>query len=49
MNSLLTINQTVDYMARGFMIFMWGVDIARGIGRVLLKVESILGPEIVRA
>ena len=43
------INQTVDYMARGFMIFMRGVDITRGIGRVLLKVEPVLGPEIARA
>ena len=35
---IITINQTVDYMGRGFMIFMWGIDIVRGIGRVLLKV-----------
>ena len=45
----ITINQTVDYMARGFMIFMRGVDITKGIGRVLLKVEPVLGPEIARA
>jgi len=51
----LTINHTVDYMAQGFMIFMrgiditWGIDITRGIGRVLLKVEPVLGPEIARA
>ena len=32
-------------MARGFMIFMWGVDITWGIGRVLSKVEPVLGPE----
>jgi len=45
----LTINQTVDYMARGFMSFMRGVDITRAIGRVGLKVEPVLGPEIARA
>ena len=39
----ITINQTVDYMARGFMIFM------RDVGRVLLKVEPVLGPEVARA
>ena len=43
---IITINQPVDYMARGFLIFMRGVDITRGIGRVLLKVEPVLGPEI---
>ena len=43
--SSLTINQTVDYMARGFMSFMRGVDITRAIGRVGLKVEPVLGPE----
>ena len=42
---ILTINHTVDYMARGFMIFMRGIDITRVIGRVLLKVEPVLGPE----
>ena len=42
-------NQTVDYMALGFMSFLRGVDIMRGIGRVLLKVEPVLGPEIARA
>ena len=46
---IITINQTVDYMARGFMSFMWGIDITRAIGRVGLKVEPVLGPEIVRA
>ena len=46
---ILTINHTVDYMARGFMIFMRGIDITRGIGRVLLKVEPVLGSEITRA
>ena len=45
--SSLTINQTADYMGRGFMIFMQGVDITWGIGRILLKVEPVLGPEIV--
>jgi len=30
------------YMALGFMIFMRGVDITWGIGRVLLKVEPVL-------
>ena len=33
-------------MARGFMSFMRGVDITRAIGRVSLKVEPVLGPEI---
>ena len=42
---ILTINQPVDYMAWGFMIFMWGVDITRAIGRVGLKVEPVLGPK----
>ena len=45
----ITINHTVDYMARGFMSFMRGVDITRAIGRVGLKVEPVLGPEIARA
>ena len=45
----VTINQTVDYMARGFMSFMLGVDITRAIVRVGLKVEPVLGPEIARA
>jgi len=36
-------------MGRGFMIFMRGVDITRGIGRVLLKVSPVLGPEIALA
>jgi len=36
-------------MARGFMSFMLGVDITRAIGRVGLKVEPVLGPEIARA
>jgi len=43
---LLTINQPVDYMARGFMILMRGLDIMWAIGRVALKVEPVLGPEI---
>ena len=42
----VTINQTVDYMARGFMSFMRGVDITWAIGRVGLKVEPVLGPEV---
>ena len=46
---LLTINHTVDYMARGFMSFIRGVDITRAIGRVGLKVEPVLGPEFTRA
>ena len=37
--------RSVDYMARGFMIFMRGVDITRAIGRVGLKVEPDLGPK----
>ena len=41
-DTILTINQTVDYMARGFMSYMRGVDI----GRVGLKVVPVLGPEI---
>ena len=28
------------------MSFMWGVDITQAIGRVGLKVEPVLGPEI---
>ena len=31
------------------MIFMWGLDITWAIGRVGLKVEPVLGPEIERA
>ena len=31
------------------MSFMWGVDITRAIGRVGLKVQPVLGPEIARA
>ena len=33
-------------MARGFMIFMRGVDITRAIGRVGMKVEPVLGPDV---
>ena len=40
-HSLLTINQTVDNMAQGFMSFMRGVDITQAIGRVGLKVEPV--------
>ena len=46
---ILTINQPVDYMARAFMILMRGKDITWAIGRVGLKVEPVLGPEIARA
>ena len=46
---IITINQTVDYMARGFMSFMRGLDITWAIGRVGSKVEPVLGPEIARA
>ncbi len=35
----ITINQTVDYMARAFMILMRGKDITQAIGRDWLKVE----------
>ena len=35
-------------MAQGFMSFMRGVDIMRAFGRVGLKVEPVLGPEIAR-
>ena len=45
----IAINHTVDYMARGFMIFMRGIDITQGIGRVLLKVSPVLGLEIALA
>jgi len=48
-SQIITINQTVDYMALGFMIFMRGLDITWGIGRVLLKVSPVLGPEIASA
>ena len=48
-NCKITINQTVDYMAPGFMIFMRWIDITQGIERVLLKVEPVLGPEIAQA
>jgi len=34
-------------MALDFMIFMRGLDITWGIGRVLLKVSPVLGPLIV--
>ena len=33
-DGFLTINHTVNYMALGFMIFMRGLDITWGIGRV---------------
>ena len=46
--SVITINQTVDYMARGFMSFMHGVDIMRAIGRVGLKVSPVLCPNRTR-
>ena len=46
---LITINQPFDYMVRGFMILMQGLDITRAIGRVAVKVEPVLGPEIARA
>ena len=36
-------------MALGFMSFRRGVDITRAIGRVGLKVEPVLCPEIARA
>jgi len=45
---MLTINQPVDYMVWGFMIFMRGVDIMRAIGRVGMKVEPVLGPKQAR-
>ena len=45
---LLTINLRGIYTAPCVMIFMRGIDITRGIGRVLLKVEPVLGPEIAR-
>ena len=45
----ITINHTIDYMERGIMIFRRGIDITRGIGWVVLKVEPVLGPGIARA
>jgi len=41
-------NQTVDYMALGFMSFMPGLDITWAIGRVGLKVSPVLGPKQAR-
>ena len=46
---VLTINEPVDYMAQAVMILMRDKDITRAIGRVGLKVEPVLGPEITRA
>ena len=43
---IITINEPVDYMARAVMMLMRGKDIKRAIGRVGLKVEHVLGPEI---
>ena len=48
LRDLLTINHTVDYMARGFMSFMRGVGITQAIGRVGLKVSPVLGPNRTR-
>jgi len=45
----ITINHNIDYMGRGIMIFRRGIDITRGIGWVVLKVEPVLGPGIARA
>ena len=44
---LLTFNEPVDYMAWAVMILMRGKYIMRAIGRVGLKGEPVLGPEIV--
>ena len=49
LNLIITINEPVDYMARAVMILMLGKDIMWAIGRVGLKVELVLGPEIARA
>ena len=46
---IITINEPVDYMARAVMIFRRGKDITQAIGRVGLKVEPVLGPEIAQA
>jgi len=46
---ILSINQPVDYMARGVKIWMRVVDITRAIGRVALKVKPALGPKKSRA
>ena len=45
----LNINEPVDYMARACMILMRGKNITQAIGRVGLKVEPVLSPEIARA
>ena len=45
----ITINEPVDYMVRAVMILMQGKDITQAIERDGLKVEPVLGPEIVRA
>ena len=37
---VITINQTVDYMARGFMILMRGVDIKGTVSRKITRVKS---------
>ena len=39
--SVITINEPVDYMARAIMILMRGKDITQAIGRVGLKVEPV--------
>jgi len=41
---IVTINQPADYM--GFMILKRGVDVTQAIGRVALKVEPFMGPEL---
>jgi len=42
----ITINQPADYMARAFMILMRSKDNTGAIGRVGLKIDPVLGPEI---
>ena len=47
--SLLSINLRNVYTAPCVMILMRGIHITRSIGRVVLKVEPVLGPGIARA
>ena len=48
-DTILTINEPVDYMARAIMSLMRRKDITQAIGRVGLKVELVLGTEIAQA
>ena len=46
---VLTINLRGIYTAPFVMILMRGIHITRAIGRIVLKVEPVLGPGITRA